>query len=587
MESAGQRKWVAEALIGLVCLMLLSQIGRLAYLNTLGRPKLDEQIHKQLIGKVIIPGRRGSIFDRAHRVLAGSKDMPTVFVDPVLIKNLDEACRELGDVLGLSPDAIREWIATRLEKNPESRYIVISRAVEDEIADEVTKLALDGVAVHPDAVRDYPMGSRAAHILGFVSSDGSGLEGVECTFEGYLKATHGERTVIRDIRRRALFQAAESYVPAQDGCHVILTIDAAIQETVEREIARQVEHHAAESAVGLVMNPQTGEILALANYPTYEPIKGTGAPKDHLRNRCLTDPVEPGSIFKPYTMARALADGVTHPEEVIDCSGLPPGNKRRLHDHHAMGHLTVIKILTRSSNIGMARLGLRLGNPRLYDTLKAFGFCARTAIDLPGEDPGLVPPLKRWNSYSTTSVPMGQEVAVTPIQIVTAFSSIVNGGRLLKPRVIQAVIDPKNTVVKDNREVVDRGQSVDPKTAATMKDILAEVVRSGTGKRCDLDRWQVMGKTGTAEVPWPAGSGKKGYEPGAYLASFIAAAPMEEPAVAVLVMVRKPKKNGYYGSQAALPAVRVILEETLRYLDVPPDKPLDGSVTMAGDRTRH
>ncbi|MCP4249059.1 MAG: penicillin-binding protein 2, partial [bacterium] len=273
---------------------------------------------------------------------------------------------------------------------------------------------------------------------------------------------------------------------------------------------------------GIVMDPKTGEVLAMANYPTFDPARAGKAPKEYRRNRILTDPVEPGSVFKPFTMATALAEGVTTPDEKIYCEG---GEclfgKRRLRDHHAFSTLTTAQGLIRSSNILMAKLGVRLGNKRLYEALRAFGFGRATGIDLPGEGNGPLRPLDKWDTYSTTSIPMGHEVAVTPIQIVTAFSALVNGGRLLQPRVVRAVIDKYERVIEDHTEVIDRGQVVDPQTAATMREILIMVVSDprGTGRRCNLDKWQVMGKTGTAQVP-RIGSGKSGYEPGAYLGSF-------------------------------------------------------------------
>jgi cell division protein FtsI (penicillin-binding protein 3) len=450
-----------------------------------------------------------------------------------------------------------------------------------ELVQAIEKLDLRGVGVQLEPVRRYPNGQLAAQLIGWVGREGIGLEGIEMTFERYLRAESGERTVVRDVRRRAMYQEAGSFVAPRDGSHVILTIDAFIQETVEREVARQVEHHKAESGLGIVMNPKTGEVLAMTSIPTFEPARGNKASPENRRNRTVTDPVEPGSIFKPFIMVTALAEGVTHPLEMIDCSRFP--GSRRLHDHHAFGVLPAYKIVTRSSNIGMAIIGTRLGNKRMYEALKAFGFGGPTGIDLPGEGAGLLMPLRMWNRYTTSSVPMGHELAVTPIQIITAFSAIANGGRLLQPRVVRAVVDRKGDLIEDRSEVIDRGQAVDPAAAATMRDILIQVVVEGTGKRCDLEKWQVMGKTGTAQVPY---KNRKGYEPGAYLASFIAAAPASDPELAVLVMIRKPKKNGYYGSQAALPAVKAILEESLTYLGVPSDKPAEPIELAFEDTTR-
>ncbi len=311
------------------------------------------------------------------------------------------------------------------------------------------------------------------------------------------------------------------------------------------------------------------EIFALANVPTFDPARAGKCKPSDRRNRALTDPVEPGSIFKPFVMATALAEGETTPDETIDCQGgLYVIGGRKLHDHHAMGLLTTELILIRSSNIGMAKLGQRLGNERMHHALGKFGFGQLTGIDLPGENDGIFMPLNKWDTYTTTSVPMGQELGVTPIQMVTAFSSLVNGGRLLQPRVIAGVLDRQGRVIEDRTAVKDRSRSIDRDTAMLMRSILAKVVshKRGTGRRCELDKWQVLGKTGTAQVP------RKGGGYAGYLSSFIAAAPVSDPALVVLVMVRKPTRNGYYGSQVALPAVKAILEQALSYLNVPADR---------------
>jgi cell division protein FtsI (penicillin-binding protein 3) len=283
----------------------------------------------------------------------------------------------------------------------------------------------------------------------------------------------------------------------------------------------------------------------------------------------LTDPVEPGSVFKPFVMSAALTAGVVHMGEMIDChDGL--FGKRHLQDSHPHGTLTVEQVVAKSSNIGMAVIGLRLGSKLMYEGLRKLGFGQATGVDLPGEGNGLLMPLKKWNSFSTTSVPMGQELAVTPMQIVTAFCALVNGGRLIQPRVIAAITDPAGQVVEDRTAPIEKGQVLEPRIADMMHSILVEVVNDGTGKPAQLDRWQVMGKTGTAQVPR---SDRKGYEPDAYLGSFIAAAPASDPAVVVLVMVRKPQKSiGYYGAQVSAPVVKAILQEVLPYLNVPPDK---------------
>ncbi|HSW45024.1 MAG TPA: penicillin-binding protein 2, partial [Phycisphaerae bacterium] len=422
-----------------------------------------------------------------------------------------------------------------------------------------------------EPVRSYPMGKLAAHVIGFVGADAHGLEGVELAYEKYLKATPGKRVVYRDVQRRAIFQEPDSYVAPRDGMNVVLTLDANIQEVLEKEVGGAVERFQAECAVGLVMSVKTGEVLAMACAPTYDPAEANKYKPERRRNRILTDPMEPGSAFKQFVMATALAEGVTKPTESIFChNGLYVTGARRLSDHEPYGSLTVEQIMIHSSNIGMAILGQRLGNMRMHRALKQFGFGSQTGIDLPGEGEGILMPLKSWNSFTTTSVPMGQELAVTPIQLATAFCGLINGGQKIRPRVVAAVVDRNGEVIEDHTRVGDLGTVVRADVAATMRGILAKVVNEGTGRNCRLDQWQVMGKTGTAQVPR---TDRRGYEPDAYLGTFIAGVPADDPEIVCLVQVRKPNRRiAYYGSAVAAPSVRTVLAYVLPYLDIPPDE---------------
>ena len=515
-----------------------------------------------------IPGRRGAILDRQGRVLAGSFELPTVFADPRLIEDHGAAATELADRLAMPVELVRRL----LDKPTSPGFVILKRGASIEEASAVEELNIRGVGTRQEPVRSYPMGSLAAQVLGFIGSDGQGLEGVERQYDDWLKPTPGKRVIYRDVRGRAAFQEEGSYIPPKNGGNITLTIDAAIQEVVEREVSRSVEKYKAESGIGIVMDTKTGEVLAMASIPTFDPGDRGRSPRWTRRNRCLTDPVEPGSIFKPFIMAAALSEKLTEPLETIFChNGLYVTGKRLLHDHHPYGGLTTAEIMIKSSNIGMAILGQRLGNQRMYEALRAFGFGGKTGIDLPGESEGLLMPLKRWTSFSTTSVPMGQELAVTPIQMATAFCSLGNGGLLLTPRVVATLQDEQGRIKEDRRDIDVQGQAMDPNTVAMMNEILTSVVSEGTGRNSRLDDYQVMGKTGTAQVPY---TNRRGYEPDAYLGSFIAAAPSRDPAIVALVMIRKPsRKLGYYGGTVAAPAVKTILETTLPYLNIPADPP--------------
>jgi cell division protein FtsI/penicillin-binding protein 2 len=576
MVTTGQRTRIGQALIIMLCLSMLGLIGRLVYINTKMAPQLREWSYRRQTQTIPIPGARGVILDRRYRVLAGSTDAFAIYADPRTIsvekdgeQQLATAERHaraatlLAPVLGMSEKEIREKLA-----HPSSpAYVVLCRTKENKKA-ELAKLKMRGIGSQPEPIRTYPMGNLAAHVLGHVGKDGKGMEGVELSLNSKLEATAGKRTVFCDVDRRAMFQKPNSYVPPKNGVHVVLTVDSIIQEKLEEQLRERATFHNAESAVGVVMNPKTGEILALANYPTFDPGDAGDVPADVRRNRVLTDPVEPGSVFKPYTMAAALTEGVAKRTDIINCGVSMRVGSRILHDSHPHGALTVEQVLAMSSNIGMSILGQQLGNDRIYNFLHAFGFGEKTGIDLAGEDRGLMPPLKRWNKGSTLSVPMGQEIAITPIQLVTAFSSIINGGKLLKPRVVAAIVSDEGEILEDYTEAKERRQVLDPARAREMTEMLTSVVTSGTGRMCKLSHWQALGKTGTAQIP-RIGEARRGYVPGAYLGSFIGAAPASDPSVVVLIMVRHPRKNGYYGSVVALPGVKEVLEFTLNYLNVP------------------
>jgi cell division protein FtsI/penicillin-binding protein 2 len=564
-----QRLRIAQWVIYLICGALVVLVGRLLYLRAEEAPFWQRYAQIRQTSTIPMPARRGFIFDRRFRVMAGSQDLPTVYADPRPLEDRAAAAHKLAELLKMPAKEVRDLL-----ENPTSAgYVVLKQSVDAKSVEKLLKEKIPGIGVQNEPVRTYPMGALGAHVVGFVGKDGKGLEGIEKHLEPYLHATPGKRDVYRDVRRRAVFPVPDSSVAPRDGDSVVLSIDVAIQEIVEKAVSEQVKHFQAENGLGMVMNPKTGEILAMTNYPTYSPTEGSDAQPDRRRNRILTDPVEPGSIFKPFVMVTALAEGLTTPTESIFCeNGLYSVGARRLHDHHPYGYLTTAEILAHSSNIGMAKLGERLGNQRMYEALYALGFGSMTGVDLPGEDNGLLMPLKKWDKFTTTSVPMGQEVAVTPIQIATAFSTLINGGRLIQPRVVLAVLDRDGKVVKDNSRVIDKGQKINPTAAETISKLLIGVVNEGTGKPCNIDKWQVMGKTGTAQIP-KIGGGH--YEADSYLGSFVAAAPASNPQIVVLVMIRKPKRSiGYYGAQVALPGAKAILEGVLPYLNIPPDKAL-------------
>lgn len=562
-DSQRQLRIAAAALV-VLGIALAGLVLRLVYINTALAPRLLAIAASQQESHATLQARRGSIMDARGRVLAVSQSRQSVFADPGMIEKPDEVARALAPILAMDPGVLENEI--RSSGTP--RFCWLKRRVDDAVADAVTALRLPGVGLRSEFQRHWPMHQTAAQLIGFVGADGDGLEGIELAFNKQLSGESGRRSVLRDVRRRALGPGDSELVEPRDGGHVMLTIDSVIQSMAEQRLREQVEKFEAESGVAVVMSPKTGEILALVAVPTYDANNPQDAIKGARRLRPITDPVEPGSIFKPFVMAGALAGHFVRTNEVFNCfNGVHQFGGRTIHDTHPKGQLDVAGIIIHSSNIGMGQIGIRMGNPVLRETLVAFGFGAETQLGLPGESTGILPPIKQWNSYSTTSVPMGQEIAVTPIQLATAFCALVNHGYLLRPRIVHARLGADFEPLEEYKgpEIIRR---VMPEEVADFlrNEALVGVVKEG-GEPLDASPYQMCGKTGTAQVPYRH---RRGYEPNAYLSSFMGAAPAEDPELVTLVMVRKPNRSiGYYGRVVAGPVVRDIIRQSLAYLEVP------------------
>lgn len=566
-STARKERWCGAIVLGLMGVALVGLGVRLVSINTTLRPKLMEIARRQQAGRAVLPACRGMILDRRGRVVASSRLVPDVFVDPSRVDDDEALALELAARLSLDPGDVLDAIRRR----PGSRFVVIARGVEPVEAEAVLALESPGVGLVDRAVRNYPLGFSLSHVLGFVGSDGSGLEGAELALDAHLRGEDGLRTTIRDARRRALRRADSGAAWPKDGGHVVLTIDSEIQRVAERELARQIEAFEAKSGVAIVMSPKTGDIYAMACWPAFDPNDPGASAPQHRRNQVLTDPVEPGSTFKAFIAAGALAGGFVSTTETIDCHmGTYRIGRRVIRDVRPHGLLTIRGIVSQSSNIGMGIVAERMGNDALWRTVRAFGFGEPTGIELPGEATGLVRAPERWGRMSTNSVAMGYEISVTPLQLIVAYGSLLNDGVLIRPRIVKQLLAPDGSVLegKSGPEVVRR--VVPSPVARYMCDeLLAAVVNEGGGWRARLDSYGVVGKTGTAKLTY---ADRRGYEPDAYLSSFVGAAPARDPEVVALVMIRRPNaKIGYYGGKVAAPAVGAILEATLTYLDVLPD----------------
>lgn len=565
-----------QALLGMLMLALLALVGRLVYIDTQDAPRLLARVHDQQRATIPLPARRGLIVDSRGRIIAGTALQYSVFADPALVQDKEAAAREIGRILAQPAQELGQDLIAAADR----RFFVLRRGISEAQARAVRAAGIRGVGTFEEPYRTYPLGSLAAQVLGFVSRDGAGLGGVELHCDAWLRGEAGVKTIVRDAARRAFWLAEDGYQAPRDGYHVVLTIDSVIQSAAEKAVRAAVEKYEATSGVAVVMDPSDGAVLAMANWPTFDPnhYQDYAAGSSwRFRNRAVTDPYEPGSIFKPFIAAWALSEKVTRLDEVINCeSGVWRDGARLLHDHHAYSNLSFIDVVAKSSNIGMAKLGKRLGNNRLQQCLKAFGFGTASGIEFPGEEAGLVRPPHAWNSFTTTSVPMGQEVGVTPLQMARAFCVFVNGGRLVKPRLVRAVLATDGSVVEENRPS-EGPRVLDEETVAAMRDVvLSAVVNVGTGTNAALAHYQVLGKTGTAQI---AKRGGGGYVPDAYVSSMVAAAPQQDTRLVVLVSVTQPKKSlGYYGGTVAAPAVRSILADSLAYLQVPAELHPTGAV---------
>ena len=553
---------------GAVGLMLVALGGRLVFINTTLRPRLAAIADQQQQGSSVIPARRGMILDARGRVVAVSRQMPDVFVDPALVDDVDELSATLGARLNL-PSA---QIADRIRRRSVSRFTVVSRQVDEVTAEAVREMQSPAVGLLDGAVRAYPLGESMAHVLGTVGRDGRGLEGIELAYDHHLSGIDGRRSTIRDAARRALWRSARGEVPPADGGHLVLTIDSEIQRLAETELAGTVAEFEAASGVAIVMCPKDGRILAMACRPAFDPSRLSDSATADRRNRAVTDPVEPGSAFKPIIAGGALDGGFVSKTELIDCRmGSHFFGERLVTDTSPCGMMDLEGILTKSSNIGMGQIAGRMGNKALHDTIRRFGFGEPTGIDYPGESNGIVHPLDRWTDYSTVSVSFGYEVAVTPLQLISAFGALVNDGILLRPRLVQALLGPDGHVAESfDRPMVIR-RAVSSEVARYMSnEVLVSVVENGGGKRAQTGAYRVLGKTGTAKL---LATDRRAYEDGAYLATFVGASPVLDPQLVTLVMIRRPNPGiGYYGSQVAAPAVGRILEGTLSYWGVSPDR---------------
>ncbi|WP_455377670.1 peptidoglycan D,D-transpeptidase FtsI family protein [Petrachloros mirabilis] len=531
---------------------------RLVTLQVLQAAELTAKADRQHQKSVTLEGARGAVMDRHGKVLAMNVEVPSVFGVPTSIDSPVTAARSLSSILKIR----RGELERKLQQ--EKHFVWLARKVEPEQGRKLEQLSIGGIGMVMEGRRFYPKGPLLAHLLGFVGMDGQGLEGLERQYDSDL---HGEKRVTilqRDALGRTVFPKGLSEQAPVPGQALTLTIDEVIQYIAEKELEEAVNQAHAKAGTIIVMEPQTGAILALAVSPRFDPNNVAALTPDRWRNRALTDSYEPGSTMKVIVAAAALEEKVMKPGSMIfGENGRMAIANTTIHDHEKIGWMTFSQMLQKSSNIGAAKTGMLLGEQRLYRYLQAFGFGLRTEIDLPGEVGGLLKAPKEWGRRSLASISMGQEIGVTPLQLVSAVAAIANDGVLMRPYVVSEVRDHAGRIVKEVLPQVKR-RVVSPDTARTLTTILEGVVTNGTAIKAAIPGFRVAGKTGTAQKIDPR---TRTYSNTQFVGSFVGFVPAEQPRLAMIVVIDEPQGEAWGGVVSA-PVFRRVGEQVLTYMGI-------------------
>ncbi len=538
-------------------------VGRLIYLQVYRGEEYRTQARHQQQGFAISKGKRGEILDRNLDELAINIQLYSLTADPELIEDPAGTASALAPILALPAEQIQTQLV------PGRRFVPLARKLVPRQAEVIRHLDLPGVFLVKENHRYYPDSGRAAAVLGFVGRDGEGLSGLEYRWDEYLREEQKRVSLELDARRRSYSRQASH--SSRDGNTLILNLHGSIQYAAEATLERTVHEHGAKDGSIVVMDPNTGEILALASYPSFDPNHFQDYDAEAYRNRAILQLFEPGSTMKLVTMAAVLAEGLVDWQERIDCrvGTLRLAGKVYREAIRSFDQLTFQEILAKSSNVGTIKLALRLGPDRLHHYLELFGFGQRTGIDLPGEQAGLLRPTSQWSRISVGALAIGQELAVTPLQVLRAMSAIANGGHLVRPYVVRRVSSPEGDVLEEFTP--QRQRVLDSATAQLMTRALAGVVTHGTGGAAALKGFSSAGKTGTAQK---FVDGR--YSDSRYVASYVGFAPVDDPAVAAIVVIDEPQDH-YHGGHVAAPAFKEVMEQALLTLRVPPDRPVQNT----------
>jgi len=535
------------------------QVWRHEELAQLAANNRERTIHRQ--------GRRGKILDARGNLLANSQSVRIVAADPSMTaSNALATAQQLAPLLALDVPTLTAKLSSP------GRYVRLKQKVDEDTAAKIRALKIKGLVLEDQFVRTYPNGALASHVIGFVNHEQTGVQGIEAAMENYLQGRAGYETIERDRKGREIRVLREEVLAPRDGCDVVLTVDQVIQHIAEVELDKAMAEHRPQAGVIIVSRPKTGEILAMASRPTFDLNDPGRFPADARRNRCISDVAEPGSTFKIVVCSGALNDGLVRLEDRFDCHNgefLYAG--RVLHDAHPYGILPVEAILYKSSNIGAAVIGIKMGAPTLYRYIQAFGFGRKTGIALPGEVSGIAHPLAKWTALSITRIPMGHEIAATPLQMIMALNAIANGGRLMRPLIVKRVVSPEGEPLL-NFEPRQVGQPITPRASALMTAALRKVVTpEGTAPKAAVEHYDVAGKTGTAQKI------ENGQYVRKYYSSFIGYLPAADPELSILVSLDNPVGGAYYGGTVSGPVFSEVARKVAQYLGLPAQQPQSDS----------
>jgi cell division protein FtsI (penicillin-binding protein 3) len=559
-DHRARRIATATALIAAFAVIIV----RLFYLQVIHAAELTVKADRQHEKTVTVEGPRGTMYDRRGTVLAVNMDVPSVFGVPSSVDNPAQMARSLAPILHMRTDDIERKL------KQERSFVWIARKLDPEQGRRLESLHLEGIGVVLEGRRFYPKGTMLSHVMGFAGMDGQGLEGLEQRYDRYLSGEKQSLVLERDALGRTIFpKGIGERIPAA-GHNLVLTIDEFIQYVTEKELDDAVTATRAKAGMAIVMDPKTCEILAMAATPKFDPNAMHGMSADRWRNRLVTDSYEPGSTMKVFLAAAALEERVMTPDTLVyGENGRMEIAHTVIHDHEKSGWMTFADVIQRSSNIGAAKIAMRLEADPLFRYVKGFGFGEKSGVDLPGEAAGLVKEPRDWGRRSLASMAIGQEIGVTPLQLVTAISAIANGGWLMQPYIVSEVRTSDGTTVLRTAPQVRR-RPISTHTAEVLTGVLEGVVTHGTGTRGATPGYRVAGKTGTAQKIDP--------HTGAYsrhllVGSFAGFVPADDPRLAIVVVIDEPKTEAWGGVVAA-PVFRRIAEQVLPYLGVAPEEPV-------------